>query len=262
MPRSSSPRFFLVLGLACIVGVNAWLFGSHLTSWAADLSGDVLAPVASGIAWTRAAVSAAFGRFPSGLAQLQAYGSAEELAAQRAQNEALRREVDALRDAAGLRVQTGRELIEAGIFAYVNSDGTRSVLLNKGSHDGIEAGGTVATSRGVLIGTVETVGDRHARVRTVGDAQFEATARIVGTEVSGLVRTADDGTVVLDLVQKGEDVHEGQDVVTSGDDRYPAGLLIGTVRSVDTQAATLFLTVRLSPRMSAAVTGPVVILRP
>lgn len=262
MQRPVTSRLLPFFILLVVVIVNAWLFGSRLTNWVADMTGGVLAPIAQGVARSRALLGTVVHRFPDGSTELRAREQAEELRARVAREEALQREIVTLRDALGIRERLGSSPIEAGVFAYPREGGVRQVIVNRGAEQGITVGDTVVTARGALVGVIQEVAARHAVVRAVGDAQFEATARVVGTEVSGLVRTGGDGESTLDLVQKGEPVQEGQQIMTSGDDRYPSGLIIGTVRSVDTEAATLFLTVRVTPAVSAGVSGSVFILRP
>ncbi|MCC6405102.1 MAG: rod shape-determining protein MreC [Candidatus Yanofskybacteria bacterium] len=262
MQRSATSRLLLVVSLAVVVLGNAWLFGSRLTGWAADMTGQVLAPIAQGFSRGRALLTTLAGHVPEGSDELRAREQADALRASGAREEALRREIATLRDALGIKERLTESPVEAGVFAYPREGGVRQVVVNRGTESGVARGDAVVTGQGALVGIVQEVADRHAVVRAVGDAQFEATARIVGTEVSGLVRTGSDGEITLDLVQKGESVQEGQQVVTSGDDRYPVGLVIGTVRSVDTEAATLFLTVRIAPAVSAGISGSVFVIRP
>lgn len=99
-------------------------------------------------------------------------------------------------------------------------------------------------------------------VRTIGDPALEVTARVVGTDVSGLLHTDAKEGLVLDMVQKAEFVSEGQSIATSGNDGLPAGILIGTVRSVDTESATLFKIVRVSSAAAKDFSGKVLVFHP
>jgi len=136
------------------------------------------------------------------------------------------------------------------------------VIANKGQDDGIAEGNVVVGAGGVLIGVVTEVARDHSTVRVIGDPALEVTARIVGTDVSGLIRVDTSAAVIMDFIQKSEQVTEGQSIVTSGNDQIPAGILIGTVRSVDSEGTTLFKTVRVSPGMHDTISGKVLILQP
>ena len=135
-------------------------------------------------------------------------------------------------------------------------------VLNRGTDEGIAVGDVVSTGFGELVGTVERVSADHSIVRMVGDPTLEVTARVLTSDVAGLVRSDRGSSVVLDLVRNDEVVAEGATLVTSGDDRYPAGLIIGTVRSIDHEAVTLFQRIRVTPAVRDDIHGPVLVSRP
>lgn len=260
--RSVAPRPFILLGLAIIVIVNAWLFGGRLTAWVADGTGQVLAPVAGRIARLRAFVRTTLEQGDLASQNLTLQDELTRVRAQLAGQEELQNQLRFYRDAAGIRDRTGIEPIAAGIFSYPQSGGIRRIVINRGRAEGVIVGDVVVTPSGALVGAVVTLFEHHAVVSTIGDGTFDVTVRIVGTEVSGLLRTAADGSVLMDLVQKNETVMENFVVVTSGDDRYPAGLIVGTVHSVDNDAATLFKIVRIAPAVADGISGDVIVIRP
>lgn len=166
-----------------------------------------------------------------------------------------------LRAVAGLREKIPGEMIEGAAFSYLHDGGVRHMVINRGSDDGVEKGDVVATGTGALVGQVIDLFPRFAVVRAVGDPSLEVTARILGADISGLVRLDPVRGLILDLVQKSETVTEEQVVVTSGNDRFPAGLVIGSVRSVDTESATLFKGVQLTSLVSERFDGRIIILK-
>jgi rod shape-determining protein MreC len=262
MTRSVAPRPLILLGLAIIVIMNAWLFGGRLTAWVADGSGRVLAPVVGRMAHLRALVTTTLARGDLAVQNVALQDEITRVRAQLAGQEELQRQVRFYRDAAGIRERTGTDPIAAGIFAYPQSGGVKQVIINRGRAEWVVVGDVVITPSGTLVGAVATLFEHHAVVRTIGDVALDVTVRVLGTEVSGLLRTAVDGSVMMDLVQKNETVTEGSVIVTSGDDRYPAGLVVGTVRSVDNDAATLFKIVRIAPAVSENISGDVIVVKP
>lgn len=262
MTRSVAPRPLILLGLAMIIIVNAWLFGGRLTAWIADGTGHILAPVAGRVARLRAFALTTLGRGDLAAQNLALQDEITRLRAQVAGREALENQLQFYRDAAGIRDRTGREPIAAGIFSYPQSGGVRQAVINRGRAEWVIIGDVVVTPSGALVGAVVTVFEHHSVVRTIGDVALDVTVRVLGTEVSGLLRTAPDGSVMMDLVQKNETVTEGSVVVTSGDDRYPAGLVVGTIRSVDNDAATLFKIVRIAPAVTGGISGDVIVIKP
>lgn len=262
MTRSEAPRPQILLGLAIIVVVNALLFGGRMTAWVADGTGQVLAPLVSRIAHLRALVMVTVGRGDFAAQNVTLQDEVLRLRAQLAGQEELQRQMEFYRNAAGIRDRIGTEPIAAGIFSYPQSGGVRQAIINRGRADWVVIGAVIVTPSGALVGAVSRVFEHHSVVSTIGDAAMDVTVRIVGTDVSGLLRTATDGSILMDLVQKNEAVTENSVVVTSGDDQYPAGLVVGTVRSVDNDVGPLFKIVRITPTVAAGVTGDVIVIRP
>lgn len=150
-----------------------------------------------------------------------------------------------LREIADLPARNEYQAIPAGIFSYAVTGGAIEAVINRGARDGVVPGSTVMTSPMVFVGIVDRVSERSSTIRVLGDPTVQVTGRLAGVEVGGLVRLDQSGHVILDLIGKGELVAEGVSVVTSGLDHVPAGLIIGTVRSVDPESVTLFQTIRL-----------------
>ncbi len=262
MAHSVAPRPLILLGLAIVLIVNALLFGGRFTAWIADASGPVLAPVAERVTRLRILISTAVARGDLAVQQSALQDEVTTLRAQLADQEELQRQVQFYRDVAGIRDRIGMEPIAAGIFSYPQSGGVRQAIINRGRAEWVIAGDIVVTSSGALVGTVTNLFEHHSVVSIIGDVALDVTVRILGTDVTGLLRTAADGNIVMELVQKNETVVENAVVVTSGDDRYPAGFVVGTVRSVDNDAATLFKIVRITPAIASGISGHVIVMSP
>ena len=150
-----------------------------------------------------------------------------------------------LREIADLPSRSEYQAIPAGVFSYAVTGGAIEVVVNRGARDGVVPGSTVITSPRVFVGIVDRVSERSSTIRVLGDPSVQVTGRLIGVDVGGLVRLDHAGQVILDLIGKDELVTEGVVIVTSGLDHVPAGLIIGTVRSVDPESVTLFQTIRL-----------------
>ena len=262
MPRVTTPRAIVLGAIVLVCIVNAVLFGGRALSWVADRTASLTSAVSGRIAWLRSLSLVAANTRDAAARIVQLEQDNERLRNELSAAESLGREAEFLRAAVGLSPRPVSPPLAAGIFTYSSVVGIRNAVLNRGTADGVSVGDVVVSGQGALIGVVQSVFERHASVRRVQDLTFEVTARVEGGAVAGLIRTDSDGTVSMDLVQKDEQIQEGARVLTSGDDRYPAGLLIGTVRTVNNDAATLFQIVRITPAAPDAVSGPVLILRP
>jgi len=167
-----------------------------------------------------------------------------------------------LRKISDLPARRERTVIDAGVFAYSMSASGARLVMNRGALDGIVTGAPVTTESGILIGLVASVQDHTSTVHVVGAAGIQVTGRVRGTEVNGLVRLDVYGELVLDLVAKDEPVTEGYTVETSGLDEVPAGLLIGSVRTVDADRTTLFQVIRLDAAHRSQPIRRVLVLNP
>lgn len=259
----NQPRLVLIaVVFIAIVALGSFALHGHLTRWVADHTGPLLAPLSGQLVRARAYIATAASRRDLVRENLDLRAELERVRSESAGADEIRQENAFLRAAARLGELIGTQPLEAGIFSYLRDGGVYEVVVNKGSGDGVALGDVVITAGGSLVGRVLELSDRHAVVRTIEDPTLQVTARIVGTDVSGLVRLDAVQGLILDLVKKSETVTEGQVVATSGNDRFPAGLVIGTVRSVDTDGTTLFKMVRIAPALPDAVTGKVLIIRP
>ncbi len=250
-----------VLALAAIVALNAFVLHGRLSHWAADITAPVLTPLVARTSATRAYIGALFSRGDLAAENVRLSQELDRVRAQASATEELHRELAFARAVVGIAEHIRREPVAAGIFAYPRASGVREAVVNKGSRDWVAVGDVVITAEGALIGAVQSVFDDHAVVLMLGDPLFEVTGRIQDTEVSGLVRAEGSDGLMLDLISRDEAVHEGQVVVTSGNDQFPAGLLIGSVRSVDANQTTLFTLVRLRPTAEYPPAGRVLIIR-
>lgn len=150
----------------------------------------------------------------------------------------------------------------AGAFA-------QAIVVAVGSKDGVEANAPVVTADG-LIGLVERVGTRTARVTLLTDERSAVSARDVETGASGIVRhgRGSRSTLVLHLVPKEERVRVGDTVVTSGwrsnrfSSLYPRGIPIGTVTSVGDTDTDLYKQVQVTPFADFTSIDAVLVLVP
>ncbi len=262
MSRLNSPRLTtLAVTVVCIV-LGVVIFQGRAFSWVADSTGAAIAPLTDVASRIRITASLIFGTGDISQRMRELEDKYRDATAALVNQEELRLQMQFYRDAAKIRERLPREPMKANIFSYTRSGGVQQAILNRGSDEGVAIGDVVITAHEEFIGIIEQVFAQHSVVRVLGDAALEITARVLTTEISGLIRSERGGKIMLDLIQKDEMVSEGATVVTSGDDRYPAGLIIGTVRSVDRDATTLFQLVRLTSAISSGIRGSVLVIHP
>lgn len=255
------PRIVIaVILLAAIAAGDVWVADGRLSHWVADRTGPLVQPAVAAIGYARSWTGSFFSRSDLVSENLRLRGEMDELRAAAADADVLRHELEFTRAATGIRERFSGDPIAAGIFSWYEAGSAVLATINRGDADGIAAGDVVISATGSLVGVVRDVYGEHATVTVLGDPTLQASARVMGKEITGLLRTGEDG-LVLDLVQKEEPIAEGDTVLTGGNDHFPAGLIIGMVRSVDARQQTLFSIVRVQSAITPPLSGSVLVLR-
>jgi rod shape-determining protein MreC len=143
-----------------------------------------------------------------------------------------------LRELLELRQALPLQTIAAEVIARDGVPWFRTILVDKGTADGVDLDDPVIASSGV-VGRVIAVGPRAAKVQLLVDRDSGVGARIERSRVTGVIAgqvgSANTGSSDLQLkyVPALAEVVAGDVVVTSGlDGIFPKGLVIGRVRSV------------------------------
>ena len=107
-----------------------------------------------------------------------------------------------------------------------------SIIIDRGTVDGVKNELPVLTPKGVVGKTIET-SRNNSIVQLISDANFRLSTRILPSGATGILRFINGETAEIREVQKNVAVNIGDKVVTSGfSDIYPAGLPVGTVKGV------------------------------
>tara|TARA_Y100001980_G_C14534128_1_gene310466 strand:+ start:562 stop:1347 length:786 start_codon:yes stop_codon:yes gene_type:complete len=107
-----------------------------------------------------------------------------------------------------------------------------SIIIDRGTIDGLKNDLPVLTPQGVVGKTIET-SQNNSIIQLISDANFRLSTRILPSGATGILRFIDGNTAEIREVQKNVIINIGDKVVTSGfSDIYPAGLPVGTVKGV------------------------------
>lgn len=168
----------------------------------------------------------------------------------RSENEALRRELDALqvklqeeralagraegfRQLLGLRERAGVDTTAAEVIAGEASPEFRTLTVDKGETDGLRRDMAVISATGV-VGRVILASPRASKVQLLIDSNAAAGALIERSRAQGVVIGDGGGLLQMQYVPGTADVAVGDAVTTSGiDGIYPKGFVIGTVDRVE-----------------------------
>jgi rod shape-determining protein MreC len=130
------------------------------------------------------------------------------------------------------------EPVAARVYERSPSTWYSTVVINKGSSDGVRKDQPVVNGAG-LVGRVKGVSSGSAVVTLLTDQDFGVSAVTAKDREPGTVSPAVGGDLLFDLVPRGRSVRTGHRIVTAGTTNarlpspFPRGILIGTVRRID-----------------------------
>jgi rod shape-determining protein MreC len=197
-------------------------------------------------------VSGAWGRF------LGLFGNTPEVARLAAENRRLRAELEHLtevrlenerlarlldfREAADIQARA----LPARVIGEDASSWFRTVLIDRGSQDGVSEGMPVVVAEGV-VGRVIKTARRESRVLLITDASSAVAGLVQRTRARGVCRGQGD-LLAFDFAMHWEEIEEGDLIVTSGmGGVFPKGLSVGTVKRVKLSEFGLFQSVEIAP---------------
>jgi rod shape-determining protein MreC len=122
-----------------------------------------------------------------------------------------------------------RTYTTANVIAHDTTGLLRSIVIDKGTRDGITVGMPVVTQLG-LVGRIYDVTATSARIQLITDVNSYVNARLQTTRGEGVVKGTPSGSLLMSLVPLTDVINEGDSVVTSGiGGNFPRGIPIGQV---------------------------------
>ncbi len=124
-----------------------------------------------------------------------------------------------------------------------------TLIVNRGSRDGVKEGNAVIVSNGVLIGKIAKVEEESSLVRLLNDNQSKIAATVLNHDKSlGVIEGGYGISVRMNFIPQQEDVRVGDLIVTSGlESGMPRGLFIGNIAAIEKEAYEPFQRATLSP---------------
>lgn len=143
---------------------------------------------------------------------------------------------------AAYQQESKHQLLSAHILARSPDPGIQSIVIDRGSSDGVLTGQAVVAEQGSVIGKVVTVHQVESTVLLLVDGQSVIGARIGNDQHSpGVVKGERGLSLRMELVPKHDQVQTGQTVVTNGTESLiPSDLLIGSVQRIYSRSGDLF----------------------
>lgn len=158
----------------------------------------------------------------------------------------LKKENEALRVALNLGLEKQFNLIFAEVIGKdISQD---SLIIDKGSNDGVLKGQPVITQEKTLVGKINEVYKNFSKVQLPSNKNSSFDAKISNTDIAGLVKGEGNFKTFFDLVPKDKEIKKGDLIVTSvAGGIFPEGLLVGEVKDVKKTDIEPFQKVEISP---------------
>ena len=148
--------------------------------------------------------------------------------------------------------------VSARVIARSPSSWYQTFQINKGSSDGVRVDQPVVNDAG-LVGKVKSVSEGNAVVMLLTDPEFGVSAQALESGEPGSVGPAvgAPGDLRFELVPNAKNVRKGEHIITAGTSTssrvsdlrslYPRGILIGTVKRIETGEGELDRVIHVAP---------------
>jgi len=138
-------------------------------------------------------------------------------------------------------------MLGARVIGGSPDTGSRIVMLDRGSRDGIRRDMGVITPAGV-VGKIIAVYPDTSQVLLLSDKDSGVGALLAGSRTQGPVRGSGDPTLTMEYVSNDVKIAPGENVLTSGQDRiFPKDLPVGTVVEVKPDRRSPFQRITVKP---------------
>ena len=152
-----------------------------------------------------------------------------------------------LRGLLGLGKKIKQPLIAAEVVGKDPSPWFQTVLVDKGSADGVRKGLPVINREGIVGLVIEATG-HYAKVMLITDPNSAVDAVEQNSRARGIVKGGTSGYCVFNYVLRKHNISVGETVVTSGmDGVFPKGLPVGQVAHIVKYDAGIFQDVTITP---------------
>ncbi|MBI2411057.1 MAG: rod shape-determining protein MreC [Candidatus Kerfeldbacteria bacterium] len=134
------------------------------------------------------------------------------------------------------------QVVTARVTSRSTDQLSQTMVINRGSKQGIQTGLPVIVQNGLLVGMIREVQDYSAEVLLLTSFDARVSGLVQNDSQSpGIVTGAHNLTLEMDFIPQFDSVTSGQSVFTSGTDPFiPGGLVIGQIAEVKSDAGSLF----------------------
>lgn len=165
-----------------------------------------------------------------------------------------------LREVLDIKSELDYRSVAARVVGKLRPSVFKTLMINKGTADGIYEGCPVVAVDGIVGRVIETSWD-VSKVLLLIDYNSNIDAMVQKTRVEGILQGCGEIGCNLKYIQRSGQVTLGDVVVTSGlAGVFPKGLIIGRVSMVEKENAGLFQKIRVSPSIDLTKLEEVLVL--
>ena len=158
-----------------------------------------------------------------------------------------RLEAERLRKLLVLKENFPQRPVAARVIDRARAPLFKTLLINKGTVDGLQAGLPVLSDQGV-VGRIKETSWHASRVLLLTDAQSNIDGMIQQSRAQGILQGAGSAGCSLKYISRTEEVLEGDAVITSGmAGVFPKGLPLGVVTGASRSNGGLFQKIDVAP---------------
>ncbi|MBQ9886015.1 MAG: rod shape-determining protein MreC [Lachnospiraceae bacterium] len=246
---SIPPRYLLfIITFICIAFFAIGFFAPGITDKVSDAISSVVMPMQKGMSNLSTSVSDGRDNITA-LKDAQAENEKllaenERLKAELEKYEADQYELAHLREILALRDEyPDYDIVAAKVIQKDSGSWFNSFVINLGSDDGMKVNMNVLSGDG-LAGIITEVGKNYSRVSAIIDdfSNISAMSQNSGDYcmVSGDLEAYENGRIRLGYIDKNDNIHNGDKIVTSNiSDKYLPGLLIGYAEDIRVESNNL-----------------------
>ena len=166
-----------------------------------------------------------------------------------------------LEEFSAYRFETGLAGMAAQVIGESPDPWTRTIVVNRGSKEGLKRSLPVVTPDG-LVGNVIETSDHSSIVRLIVDRSSRVPVLVSRSRARAILEGESSGTCQLKYLDRIEDVRQGDTVITSGlAGVYPRGIEVGTISEVLSESYGLYQYAKVLPKAPINRLEDVLIIR-
>jgi rod shape-determining protein MreC len=188
----------------------------------------------------------------------------EQLSLDVSQLKTLEVENQVLREQLNFVEGQGYKFVTGRIISRSSQNSISTLVINRGSQDGIRISCPVVAGEGVLVGKIIEVGDHSATLLLLTDSQSRVAATIQNKDQTiGVVEGEHGISLKMAMIPQNEEIKIGETIITSGlQENIPRGLLVGLIDKIDSASSELFSQAYVYPLVDYQKLNIVTILIP